>query len=70
MSHSSSESSNSSSDENETKAVAKREQKTDLFTKKGVPLFEQQMIIKDEFKRQAKIIDSSDSDDLLVKKKV
>ena len=70
MSNSSQSESDSSDSDGE--AVAKRATKGDLFTKKGegVPLFEQQMKIKDEFKRQANLAESSDSEDLLVKKKV
>jgi hypothetical protein len=48
--------------------VPKKVAQSDLFTKKGVPLVDQQNQIKNEFKRQAEI--ASDSDDLLVKKKV
>ena len=67
MSQSSSDDSESS--DSDGQAVEKRAAKSDLFQTKGVPLFEQQMQIKDEFKRQAKLADS-DSDNLLVKKKV
>ena len=63
-----SDSSVSSSDDEEV--AAKKVFKSDLFTKKGVTLVDQQNAIKDEFKRQAGMAEVSDSDDLLVKKKV
>jgi len=63
-----SDSSISSSDDEEV--AAKKVFKSDLFTKKGVTLIDQQNAIKDEFKRQAGLTEVSDSDDLLIKKKV
>lgn len=58
--------SSSDDDQMPTRRVAQ----SDLFTKKGVPLADQQIQLKDEFKRQAGMTGNSDSEELLVKKPV